>query len=168
LLAQGEQTKPSQKEKEMQTMRITSGRGILINGFLLIASAGIFIAHTANSAVGQTSDGPTKENALAAEKELARAMRTNDADGVCRLLDPDWTVVDGIGRLNDRESVCAARVRVYGNTATITFPLSLSGPFEHKTFSGKEVETDVLRWEGGGWKCVLTHETNVQGTLVIE
>jgi len=135
---------------------------------------------------GQTNDGPTKENALEAEKELAQAMRTNDADGVCRLLDLDWAVVDGIGRLNDRESVCAAikagtftrktyepdlanaRVRVYGNIATITFHLSLSGPFEHKTFLGKEVETDVLRWEGGGWKCVLTHETNVQGTLVIE
>jgi ketosteroid isomerase-like protein len=167
-------------------MRITSGRAILILGFLLIGSAGMFVAHTANGATGQTNDRPSKENALAAEKELAQAMRTNDADGVCRLLDSDWTVVDGIGRLNDRESVCAAikagtftrktyepdlanaRVRVYGNIATITFHLSLSGPFEHKIFSGKEVETDVLRWEDGGWKCVLTHETNVQGTLVIE
>ena len=167
-------------------MRITSGRAILIIGSLLIASAGMFVAHTANAAAGQTNDGPTKENALEAEKELAQAMRTNDADGFCRLLDPDWAVVDGIGRLNDRESVCAAikagtftrktyepdladaRVRVYGNIATITFHLSLSGPFEHKTFSGKEVETDVLRWEDGGWKCVLTHETNVLGTLVVE
>jgi ketosteroid isomerase-like protein len=167
-------------------MRTTNGRPILIVGFLLIASAGMFVDHTANPLAGQTNDGPTKENALEAEKELAQAMRANDADGVCRLLDPDWAVVDGIGRLNDRESVCAAikagtftrktyepdlanaRVRVYGNIATITFHLSLSGPFEHKTFSGKEVETDVLRWEGGGWKCVLTHETNVQGSLVIE
>jgi len=155
-------------------------------GFLLIAPAGMFVAHTERAAADQTNDGPTKENALEAEKELAQAMRTNDADGVCHLLDSDWAVVDGIGRLNDRESVCAAikagtftrktyepdlanaRVRVYGNIATITFHLSLSGPFEHKTFSGKEVETDVLRWEDGGWKCVLTHETNVQGTLVIE
>ena len=167
-------------------MRTRNGRPILIIGFLLIASAEMFVDHTANAAAGQTNDGPTKENALEAEKELAQAMRTNDADGVCRLLDLDWAVVDGIGRLNDRGSVCAAikagtftrktyepdlanaRVRVYGNIATITFHLSLSGPYEHKTFSGKEVETDVLRWEGGGWKCVLTHETNVQGTLVIE
>ena len=167
-------------------MRITSGRALLVIGVLLIAAAGMFVAHTAIAAAGQTNDGPTKGNALEAEKELAQAMRANNADGVCRLLDPDWAVVDGIGRLNDRESVCAAikagtftrntyepdlanaRVRVYGNIATITFHLSLSGPFEHKTFSGKEVETDVLRWDGGGWKCVLTHETNVQGTLVIE
>ena len=162
-------------------MRTIIGRSKWIGGFLLIASAGTFTAYTARAAAG-----PTKENALAAEKELAQAMRTNDADEFCRLLDPDWAVVDGNGGLNDRESVCAAikagtftlktyepdladaRVRVYGNIATITFHLSLSGPFEHKTFSGKEVETDVLRWEDGGWKCVLTHETNVLGTLVVE
>ena len=167
-------------------MRTTNGRAILIGGFLLIASAGMFIAHTARAAAGPTNDGPTKENALEAENKLAQAMRANDADGFCLLLDPDWTVVDGNGGLNDRKSVCAAikagtftrktyepdladaRVRVYGNIATVTFKLSLSGPFEHKTFSGKEVETDVLRWEDGGWKCVLTHETNVLGTLVVE
>ena len=167
-------------------MRTTNSRAKLIRGFLLIASAGMFLVHTAGAAAGSANNGPTKENALAAEKELAQAMRTNDANEFCRLLDPDWAVVDGNGGLNDRKSVCAAikaatftrktyepdladvRVRVYGNIATITFHLSLSGPFEHKTFSGKEVETDVLRWEDGGWKCVLTHETNVLGTLVVE
>jgi ketosteroid isomerase-like protein len=155
---------------------------------LLITSVGMFLAHTAKATTGQTHDGPTKENALEAENKLAQAMRTNDADGFCRLLDPDWAVVDGIGGVGDNagkgESICAAikagtftrktyepdlanaRVRVYGNIATITFHLSLSGSTEHKDFSGKEVETDVLRWENGGWKCVLTHETNVRGTLV--
>jgi ketosteroid isomerase-like protein len=169
-------------------MRITSGRAILIIGFLLIASAGMFMAHTAKAAAGPINDGPTKENALEAEKGLSQAMRTNDADGFCRLLDPDWAVVTGNGGLGDNagmgESVCAAikagtftrktyepdlanaRVRVYGNIATVTFNLSLSGGFGHKEFSVKEVQTDVLRWENGGWKCVLTHETNVRGTLV--
>jgi hypothetical protein len=57
-------------------MRTTNGRALWIIGFLLIASAGIFTAHTVRAAAG-----PTKENALAAEKELAQAIRTNDADG---------------------------------------------------------------------------------------
>lgn len=166
--------------------RRSSVRALLLLGLLLVPSAAMMMSSAAKVSAGETKDGPTKENALAAEKELAQAMRTNDAVGVCRLLDPDWTVVDGLGRLNDRESVCAAikagtfirktyepdlanaRVRVYGNTATITFNLSLSGPFDHKTFSAKEVETDVLQWEDSGWKCVLTHETDVQGTLVIK
>ena len=173
------------KRKGRETMRTTKGKAIWIGGFLLIASAVMFMAHT-GAAAGPASDRPTRDNALEAEKELGQAMRTNDADGFCRLLDPDWLVVDGNGGLNDRESVCAAikagtftrktyepdlasaRVQVYGKIATITFHLSLSGPYKGRTFSGKEVETDVLRWEGGGWKCVLTHETNVLGTLAVE
>ena len=172
----------------MQTMRTTKGRAILISGFLLIASAGMFMAHTAKAASGSTNDGPTKENALEAEKKLGQALRTNDADAFCRLLDPDWAVVSGIGDFDDSvgesNSICAAmkagiwtrktyvmdlanaRVRVYGNIATVTFKLSASGPSNHKDWSVKEVQTDVLRWEDGGWKCVLTHETNVRGTLV--
>jgi hypothetical protein len=74
----------------MQTMRTTNGKAILITGFLLIASAGMFMAHTAKAASGSTNDGPTKENALEAEKKLGQALRTNDADAFCRLLDPDW------------------------------------------------------------------------------
>jgi hypothetical protein len=41
----------------------------------------MFMAHTARAAAGPTNDGPTKENALEAEKELGQAMRTNDAGG---------------------------------------------------------------------------------------
>ena len=92
------------------------------------------MAHTAKAAAGSTDDGPTKENALEAEKELAQ--RTNDGDEFCRLVDPDWAVVGGIGDFgNDtgaKDSICAAmeagtwtrktyepdlanaRVRVYG------------------------------------------------------
>jgi ketosteroid isomerase-like protein len=169
-------------------MRTMNGTATLISGFLLIASAGMFIAHTARAAAGPANDGPTKENALEAEKELGEAMRTNDADGFCRLLDPDWAVVNGNGGIGDgvgmRDSLCAAikagtftrktyemdlanaRVRVYGNIATVTLKLSLSGAFNHKDFSVKEVQTDVLKWGDGGWKCVLTHETIVRGTLV--
>jgi ketosteroid isomerase-like protein len=172
----------------MQTMRTTHSRAILITGFLIIASAGMFMAHTARAAAGPTNDGPTKQNALETEKELRQAMRTSDADGFCRLLDPDWAIVNGIGGLGDgagvRDSICAAikagtftrktydmdlanaRVRVYGNVATVTFKLSLSGALNHKDFSVREVQTDVLKWEDGGWKCVLTHETNVRGTLL--
>jgi ketosteroid isomerase-like protein len=148
----------------------------------------MFMAFTARAAAGPANDGPTKENAIEAEKELGQALRTNDAGGFCRLLDPDWAVVSGIGDVGDdvgaRESICAAikagtwtrktydmdlanaRVRVYGNIATVTFKLSVSGASDHKDWSGKEVHTDVLKWEDGGWKCVLTHETNVRGTLV--
>ncbi len=129
----------------------------------------MFMVPSAQAAAGPASDRPSRETALQAESELAQAMRTNDADGFCRLLGPDWAVVNGIGRLSDnvgvRDAICAAiragtftrktyepdltnaRVRVYGNIATITFNLSVSGALEHKEFSVKEVQTDVLRWK---------------------
>jgi ketosteroid isomerase-like protein len=154
----------------------------------LIATAAVFMVPIPQAAAGPANDRPTRETALQTERELAQAMRTNDGDSFCRLLDPDWAVVDGIGGVGDSagkgKSVCEAmragtftrktyepdlanaRVRVYGDIATITFRLSLSGSSNHKDFSVKEVQTDVLRWEDGGWKCVLTHETNVLGTLV--
>ena len=169
-------------------MRTTIGRATAMIGLLLIATSATFMVPASQAAVGRASDSPTEETALQTEKKLAQAMRTNDADGFCRLLDSDWAVVNGIGGLGDstgtREAVCAAirartftrktyepdlanaRVRVYGNIATITFKLSLSGSLEHKDFSVNEVQTDVLLWEDSGWRCVLTHETNVRGTLV--
>jgi hypothetical protein len=169
-------------------MRTRNGIATLTVGFLLIASAGMYLAHAANAADDPANAGPTKENALEAEKELGQAMRTNNPDGFCHLVDPDWAVVTGIGQLGDdvgvKESICAAikagtftrktydmdlehaRVRVYGNIATVTFKLSVSGALNHKDFSVKEVQTDVPKWEHGGWKAVLTHETNVRGTLV--
>jgi ketosteroid isomerase-like protein len=172
----------------MNAMRTTKGTAAGMIGILLLATAAMFMAPATQAADRPANDGPTKENALDAEKELSQAMRTNDAEGFCRLLDPDWAVVSGNGGLGDDagigDAVCAsikagtftrktyepdlanARVRVYGNVATITFKLSLSGFFNHKDFAVKEVQTDVLRWEDGGWKCVLTHETIVKGSQV--
>jgi hypothetical protein len=168
---------------------------ILITLCLLIAPV-VKISSAAGSA--KPAAGPTQENALDFAKELAQAMRTNDPDGFCRLLDPDWAIVNGFGGIEEdkvmgdgtaKEDICAAikngkftrktydmdfanaRVRVYGNMATVTANLSLSGPSGHNNppglhkWSVKEVETDVLKWEDGGWKDVLTHETIVKGTL---
>jgi ketosteroid isomerase-like protein len=171
-------------------MRTTMDRATPIIELLLIATTAMSMVLAAQPAAGQANEGPSRETALQAERELAQAMRANDGDGFCRLLDPDWAVVNGLGKLEDDaekgESICAAmkagtfirksydadlanaRVRIYGNIATITFKLSLSGALNDKEFSVKEVQTDVLRWEDGGWKCVLTHETNVLGTLVIQ
>jgi hypothetical protein len=55
-------------------MRTTNRIVTLITGFLFIASAGMYMAHTARAAVEPTNAGPTKENALEVERELGRAM----------------------------------------------------------------------------------------------
>jgi ketosteroid isomerase-like protein len=126
--------------------------------------------------------GPTKENALAAEQAIGQALLANDADAVSRLLDPDWAVINTDGGIGDgvRDGFCAAiksgqftrktfvldlpnaRVRLYGNFALVTVKLTTSGMVGSKPFDVKEVQTDVLKWEDGGWKSVLTHETKVK------
>jgi ketosteroid isomerase-like protein len=165
-------------------LRRTNSAAASVIGFLLLASAAISL-----SSIARADDGPTKDSALKAEEELGQAMRTNDADGFCRLLDPDWAIVTGNGdiggdagtgkaicdairngtftRKTYEEDLAHARVRLYGDVATVTFNLSLSGGLNHEEFSVKEVQTDVLKWEDGAWKCVLTHETIVKGSLVI-
>jgi ketosteroid isomerase-like protein len=49
-------------------------------------------------------------------------------------------------------------VRLYGNIALVTTKLHLAGTFDGNPFDVKERETDVLHWQEGGWKIVLTHE----------
>ena len=162
----------------------------------MLILAGLLVVPVAKlSATGgseKAAASPTTENALAVAQELAQAMRTNDADGFCRLLDPDWAVVSGNGEIGEgdkmgdgqmKKAICDAikagnftretydmdfahaRVRLYGNIATVTANLSASGTFHHKWFAVKEVQTDVLQWEDGAWKDVLTHETIVKGSL---
>jgi len=120
--------------------------------------------------------GPTEENALAADQELARAMRDNDTAGIFRMLDKDWAVITGTGGVAEGPSVfpdgirtgyltrktfeiSEPRVRLYGDVAVITTKVKLSGVFGGKLFDVKERQTDVWRWKDGAWKCILTHET---------
>jgi ketosteroid isomerase-like protein len=120
--------------------------------------------------------GPTEENALAADQELARAMRDNDTAGIFRLLDKDWAVITGKGGVAEGPSIfpdgiksgyltrktfeiSEPRVRLYGDVALVTTKVKLSGTFAGKPFDVKERQTDVWRWKDGAWKCILTHET---------
>jgi ketosteroid isomerase-like protein len=142
---------------------------------LLITPVAIF------RAVGQVrpAAGPTAENALAADEELARAIRNNDAEAILRMLDDSWAVISGFGGVGEGRSVfpdgiksgglrrktfeiSEPRVRLYGNTALVTTKVKTAGMFQGKLFDVTERQTDVLVWKDGGWKCVLTHETKIQ------
>lgn len=132
-------------------------------------------------AAGQakSASGPTAENALAADEELARAIRDNDADGIGRLLADDWAVISARGGVGEGPSIfpdgiksghltrktyelSEPRVRLYGDTALVTTKVKTSGVFQGKPFDVTERQTDVLLWKDGGWKCVLTHETKIE------
>lgn len=123
--------------------------------------------------------GPTAENALAADEELAHAIRDNNPDAILRLLDSSWAVIATSGGLNEGPSIfpdgikagfltrktfeiSEPRVRLYGDVALITSKVVTSGTLGGKPFDVTERQTDVLVWKDGMWKCVLTHETKIQ------
>jgi len=157
----------------MQVGSIKSMLGLVLGlvASLLITSVGISKAKPAG--------GPTAENALAAEQEIARAMPSNDADGITRSLADDWAVIATSGAVAEGKSVFAdgiksgfltrktfeisePRVRLYGDVALVTTKVQTSGVLQGKPFDVTERQTDVLVWRDGGWKSVLTHETKIQ------
>jgi ketosteroid isomerase-like protein len=126
----------------------------------------------------QPAPRPTAASALAADSDLARAIRENDADGIARWLDNDWAVVSGRGGLGEGPSIfpdgiksgaltrtlfeiSEPRVRVYDNVALVTTKVKTAGTFQSKSFDVTERQTDVWLWKDGRWRCVLTHETMI-------
>jgi ketosteroid isomerase-like protein len=157
----------------MQVGSIKSGLGLVLG--LVV---GLLFASVAISKAKPVA-GPTAENALAAEQEIAQAMAKNDADGITRSLADDWVVIATSGAVAEGKSVFAdginsgfltrktfeilePRVRLYGDVALVTTKVQTSGMLQAKPFDVTERQTDVLVWKDGGWKSVLTHETKIQ------
>lgn len=146
--------------------------------FLVLCLLIVLVATSWAAASPKPTAGPTAENALAAEQEVAQALLSNDADAVGKLLADDWVVISTYGGMADRTGFLSViksgnftrktmalsdpRVRVYGDMAVVTSELATSGMFMGKSFDVRERQTDVLRWHDGGWKSVLTHETEIR------
>jgi ketosteroid isomerase-like protein len=156
-------------------MRLQSGSYILA---VVVTSALVLPlpVRADTPAAHHAAGGPTVESALAAENELARAMRENDAAGIARMLSDDWAVITAHGGLGEGKDIfpegirtgaltrtvydiSEPRVRVDGNTAVVTTKVHLAGVFGGKPFDVVERVTDVFVWKDGTWKTVLTHET---------
>jgi hypothetical protein len=122
--------------------------------------------------------GPAAENALAADEELARALRDNDADAILHLLDSSWAVISGAGGVGEGPSIfpdgiksgCLTRktyehseprVRLHGNIALVTTKVKTSGMFQRKPFDVTERQTDVLLWRMESGSAYFTHETKI-------
>jgi ketosteroid isomerase-like protein len=162
-------------------MRERSIDSVLGLAIVLALTASLNIAAVAPARAADDSGpkaGPSAESALAAEQELARAMRANDAAGIERLLADDWAVIATTGGVGEGKSIfpdgiksgyltrktfeiSEPRVRLYGNIAVVTTKVQTSGTFQGRPFDVSERQTDVLRWQHGAWKVVLTHETKL-------
>jgi len=152
----------------------------ILNGILTLIIVGLLVVSIAPPKAGgaaKPAPGPTAESVMAAEEELTRALRDNDADGIARCLSDDWAVISARGGVGEGKSifpegiksgflrhtayeVSEPRVRLYGSVAFVTTKLHNAGTFgdKHVPYDVMERQTDVWLWKDGGWKCVLTHE----------
>lgn len=151
-------------------------RSCFLAGVVASILAPVSIAAADTPAAPHPGGGPTAASALAAEEELAKAMRENDADGIARMLTDDWAVITAHGDVGEGKDIFPSgirsgaltrkiyeisepRVRVDGHTAVVTTKVHLAGVFSGKPFDVMERVSDVFVWQGGAWKAMLTHET---------
>jgi ketosteroid isomerase-like protein len=144
-----------------------------VGAFVISACA---LAAGPQAALAQSDAGPTAANVLAADDNLSKAIRENDADGISRWLDKDWAVVATTGGLGEGPSIFPdgiksgmlkrttfetsdPRVRLFDNVALVTTKVKTSGTLNGTPFDVQERQTDVWVWKGNEWKCVFTHET---------
>lgn len=116
----------------------------------------------------------------AAAAEVARldtdfqaAVKRNDADLIDRILHPDFILILGDGRTEDRETQLrearsrsvtyelqdevpgTQKVRVFGETAVVTAKLRIKGRAGAKSFDKALWFSDVYVKHGGRWKYAL-------------
>ncbi|MEU5841572.1 nuclear transport factor 2 family protein [Rhodococcus sp. NPDC047139] len=115
---------------------------------------------------------------VAFARDWARAIVSNDAERIAEFTADEWVMVSesGIdpgsrflwlvasGELTHSamETVGDIRVRVYGDTATLTARVTNSAHFAQQRFDADEWTTDVLVRRDGKWQCVLTQTTSAQ------
>jgi ketosteroid isomerase-like protein len=116
-----------------------------------------------------------EEELLKLENEFARAVASNDADALDRLLADDWIIVEPDGGMIDKARFLGVirsgalsheamestdpKIRVYGNTAVVTGLATSKGKFMGQDFTSCERATDIFVKQADCWKCVFTQLT---------
>ena len=112
---------------------------------------------------------------LKLEDEFARAVASNDADTLDKLLADDWIIVEPDGGMIDKarflgvirsgalshESLESTdlRARLYGYTAVVTGLTTSKGKFMGQDFTSCERATDIFVKQADRWQCVFTQLT---------
>ena len=116
-----------------------------------------------------------EQELLKLENEFARAVASNDADALDRLLADDWIIVEPDGGMigkarflgvirsgalsHESMESTELRIRVYGNTAVVTGLTTSKGKFMGQDFAFCERATDIFVNQADRWQCVFTQLT---------
>ena len=116
-----------------------------------------------------------EQELLKLENEFARAVASNDADALDRLLADDWIIVEPDGGMIGKAQFLGVirsgalsyesmestdpKIRVYGNTAVVTGVTTSKGKFMGQDFISCERATDIFVKQADRWRCVFTQLT---------
>jgi len=114
---------------------------------------------------------------LAAEDKVCAAYQRNDADGLAKLLDAQFTLTNSKGVVSTgAEEVAEVRggkvkyevfrnhdstVRFYGDTAIVLGATTIKGTSEGQAFTGEYKFTDTLVRDKDTWRLVAGHATRL-------
>ena len=120
---------------------------------------------------------PDEAELIRTAHDWDRAMIENDADDIGRYMADDWTIIGPDGSVGGKESFLAfvrsgdlthdvmeshdMSVRLYGDVAVVIARGISGGAFRGRAFHSVERTSCVFVKQGGGWKCVSTHLSQI-------
>jgi ketosteroid isomerase-like protein len=132
-----------------------------------------------SSAPGQSKRADVEQTVMSIEKEMLDALLKGDSSALERYLadsyvstGPDGSVEDKAQNIADLKSgdlklqsatLDDPKVRVYGDTAIVTYASADKGTYKGKDITGKTRWTDVFVKRNGRWQLVAS-----QGSRVVQ
>jgi hypothetical protein len=152
-------------------------RVILFATFLLLAQCGVFCQTNLIVRPGDALLKEAEQKLRSIEREWATAVKQHDTNKVAQIEAEEFGFTDPGGNLWDRRRVLETiksgdleidafefsdfKVRLYGETAVVTFRIVWTAQFRGADISGPQRMTDVFVMRDGRWQCVASQSTRM-------
>ena len=153
-------------------------RILLIIGIVLAASFRLPAQTNQQEQASQSTQGGAVQALQKLEREWADAVKRRDVRFISQIQADDfeftgpagevWTKTRSLdfiraGMLEIRSfELSEFKVRVYGDTAVVSFRVDWNGTSGGTDISGPQRMTDVFVKRDGRWQCVASHTTRIQ------
>ncbi len=142
-----------------------------------VALVGLISLVFAVAILAQRKSGSAEQELIKLEKGWNDALAGHDWAFIDKILADDYITTDSDGVVADKaqemailksgeEAVASAvsddfKVRIYGDTAVVTYRWTYKGQLKGKESTGQERDTDTWVRRGGRWQCVAAHASRI-------
>ncbi|MGA3284554.1 MAG: nuclear transport factor 2 family protein [Verrucomicrobiota bacterium] len=154
-------------------------RSLILIAAVFAVSSLLLQAQTNRQETTRRSPQTKAEQALAhLEQEWADAVKHRDASTIDRIQAEEYMFTDPAGRtwtktraldtikagdlVIDSFELSDVQVKIYGNTAVVTFAITWNGSFRGTDISGPQRMTDIFVKRAGHWQCVASQATRIR------